>query len=41
MESGNDVDTWIVSADGSGTPQLVAEDAHSASWQPVLVPLAD
>ena len=40
MESGNDVDTWIVSADGSGTPQLVSEDAHSASWQPVLMPLA-
>ena len=39
--TGDAIETWIVRADGSGDPQQVSEDAYEASWQPVLVPLAN
>jgi Tol biopolymer transport system component len=39
--TGDAVESWIVPADGSGTPQRVSEDAYEASWQPLLVRLTD
>jgi Tol biopolymer transport system component len=39
--TGDAIDSWIVPADGSGEPRLLSDDAYSASWQPVLVPLND